>query len=208
MSSSPIIDGSTSPRFGVMADRFRRNFTDHGEIGAALCVFHRGEMVVDLWGGVRDEATGARWEAAHDGAGVFHRQGTVVAHRRAGLVPPQASSRRSGIETTGRGSPARGRIERRSPISFRTGPGWCCSAGPSPSTCLPIPGPRSRVMEEMKPLWPPGHRWGYHLATFGELVAELLRRSDPRGPIVPADLRTRTLPRLSGLPFTSACRMR
>ncbi len=38
---------------------FRRNFEAGTEIGAAVAVQHRGEMVVDLWGGLRDPASGA-----------------------------------------------------------------------------------------------------------------------------------------------------
>ncbi|MGA8208823.1 MAG: serine hydrolase domain-containing protein [Nocardioidaceae bacterium] len=37
--------------FGVVADAFRRNFTDPGDDAAAVAVFHRGRKVVDLWAG-------------------------------------------------------------------------------------------------------------------------------------------------------------
>jgi CubicO group peptidase (beta-lactamase class C family) len=39
----------------------------------------------------------------------------------------------------------------------------------------------ARILEDMTPLWEPGTRWGYHLATFGALVGELIRRVDPAG---------------------------
>ena len=40
-----------------------RNFIERGELGAAVAVYHRGcEKVVDLWGGIRDKASGAPWE--------------------------------------------------------------------------------------------------------------------------------------------------
>jgi Rhodopirellula transposase DDE domain len=48
------IHGSTDPRFQVIRDAFAANFRDHGEVGAALCVYHRGRRVVDLWGGIAD----------------------------------------------------------------------------------------------------------------------------------------------------------
>jgi CubicO group peptidase (beta-lactamase class C family) len=180
MSSSAIIDGSTSPRFGVLADRFRRNFTDHGEIGAALCVFHRGEMVVDLWGGVRDEATGARWEQ-HTMAPVFSTGKGLLS-----LTAALALSRRrlrldDPVSTYWPGFAGAGKERTTVADLLAHRAGLVLFGRPVTLDLLADPAAMIRVMEEMKPLWPPGHRWGYHLATFGELVAELLRRSDPRG---------------------------
>jgi CubicO group peptidase (beta-lactamase class C family) len=55
--------GTVAPGFERVRDAFSRNFTHRGELGAACVVEIRGERVVDLWGGVRDAATGAPWEA-------------------------------------------------------------------------------------------------------------------------------------------------
>jgi CubicO group peptidase (beta-lactamase class C family) len=52
------IHGSTDPRFQTVRDAFAANFCDHGEVGAALCVYVRGRCVVDLWGGIADLTTG------------------------------------------------------------------------------------------------------------------------------------------------------
>jgi len=41
---------------------FARNFAERGELGAAVCVHHRGRPVVDLWGGLADRETGRPWE--------------------------------------------------------------------------------------------------------------------------------------------------
>lgn len=57
------IDGFTAPGFEAVADAFRRNFTDRGEVGAAFAAYRDGALVVDLWGGVADPATGHRWES-------------------------------------------------------------------------------------------------------------------------------------------------
>jgi CubicO group peptidase (beta-lactamase class C family) len=53
--------GITAPRFRAVLDAFAANFRDHGEVGAALCVYFRGHCVVDLWGGIADLATGTPW---------------------------------------------------------------------------------------------------------------------------------------------------
>ncbi|MGZ6972912.1 MAG: serine hydrolase domain-containing protein, partial [Acidimicrobiia bacterium] len=56
------IQGWTAPGFEVVRDRFEKNFADGLEVGAAFAAYHRGEKVVDLWGGTTDEATGQPWE--------------------------------------------------------------------------------------------------------------------------------------------------
>src|SRR5439155_12946483 len=42
-------------------DAFAGNFESHDEVGAAFCLYRRGEKVVDIWGGVADATTGAPW---------------------------------------------------------------------------------------------------------------------------------------------------
>lgn len=45
-----------------VAEAFERNFTERGELGAAFAAYHRGELVVDLWGGTADPDTGRPWD--------------------------------------------------------------------------------------------------------------------------------------------------
>lgn len=53
------IHGEVRPGFEAVRDAFTENFASRNELGAACCIYHQGEKVVDLWGGVRDAATGA-----------------------------------------------------------------------------------------------------------------------------------------------------
>ncbi len=57
-----LISGTVAPGFEEVERQFRRNFAERGEIGAACAVYHRGEKVVDLWGGFRDHRSKAPWE--------------------------------------------------------------------------------------------------------------------------------------------------
>ncbi|HEY9335698.1 MAG TPA: serine hydrolase domain-containing protein [Kribbella sp.] len=45
-----------------VAEAFARNFTERGEVGAAFAAYHRGELVVDRWGGTADPGTGRAWD--------------------------------------------------------------------------------------------------------------------------------------------------
>src|SRR5512139_345594 len=64
MKSSPCIhiEGHVSAGFEAVRDAFAENFSRRDELGGACCVYYRGEKVVDLWGGVRKQATGEPWQ--------------------------------------------------------------------------------------------------------------------------------------------------
>ena len=49
------VQGEVAPGFERVNDAFAANFEHNGEVGAACSVYHRGEKVVDLWGGVADQ---------------------------------------------------------------------------------------------------------------------------------------------------------
>ncbi|GAA1188503.1 hypothetical protein GCM10009654_52600 [Streptomyces hebeiensis] len=55
------VDGEVAHRFEPVRDAFAANFAQHGDIGAAVCVYWHGRPVVDLWGGVSDPETGRSW---------------------------------------------------------------------------------------------------------------------------------------------------
>lgn len=62
-SREPVeIHGYVEEGFEAVREAFAENFAKRNEIGAACCVYHRGEKVVDLWGGVRNVETGEPWE--------------------------------------------------------------------------------------------------------------------------------------------------
>ena len=60
--TSEIAVGFVAPGFERVKEEFERNFAERSEVGAAFAVVRDGELVVDLWGGLADEATGRRWE--------------------------------------------------------------------------------------------------------------------------------------------------
>src|SRR3954466_8244310 len=60
-SAGGLMDGEVHPDFEGVAGAFRRQLKrTHG--GAAVAVYHRGEKVVDLWGGRRTNE-GDPWES-------------------------------------------------------------------------------------------------------------------------------------------------
>ena len=62
MTNSAIqINGRWQSRFRPVVDAFANNFAQ-GDIGASFAVVHKGEMVVDIWGGHLDEARTKPWQ--------------------------------------------------------------------------------------------------------------------------------------------------
>ena len=60
--SVPEIYGEVAPPFEKLPAVFAANFETQHEIGAALCVYHQGNKVVDIWGGHRDGAQSQPWQ--------------------------------------------------------------------------------------------------------------------------------------------------
>ena len=52
-SKPALIEGFVAPEFHDVRREFERNFAERGEAGAACAIYHRGQKVVDLWGGQR-----------------------------------------------------------------------------------------------------------------------------------------------------------
>ncbi|MFI6512543.1 serine hydrolase domain-containing protein [Streptosporangium sp. NPDC050855] len=168
-------DGGADERFGAVADAFRRNFDDRGELGAAVTVFVGGRKAVDLWGGVADERDGRPWER-DTVVPVFSCAKGVVAvcvHLLAqrGLLDLDAPVSRYWPEFARGGKEA---ITSRMVLGHRAGlpvldralsfeeiVGWT---------------PVIRAIEEQEPLWEPGGAHEYHGHVFGFLLGEVIRR--------------------------------
>ncbi|MDG2305684.1 MAG: serine hydrolase [Candidatus Binatia bacterium] len=56
-----MLQGTIHPDFSDVATTMRRILPSKGPGGAAVCVYHKGEKVVDVWGGTRDKE-GSPWE--------------------------------------------------------------------------------------------------------------------------------------------------
>src|SRR5947209_4718034 len=56
------VDGLCDSAFAAVREEFKRNFSERGEVGAAVYVTVDGKPVVDLWGGFADRSTGRKWD--------------------------------------------------------------------------------------------------------------------------------------------------
>jgi len=57
------VEGDCTERFAPVRAALEENFASRDEIGSAVCVYHEGKKVVDLWGGHMDAARSRPWQA-------------------------------------------------------------------------------------------------------------------------------------------------
>lgn len=169
------VSGTCAAGFEGVRRAFERNFTAHGEIGAAVAVRVDGEPVVDLWGGTADAAGSRPWE--HDtlvnvystSKGLTALCAHLLVDRGAlDLDAPVARYWPAFAQAGKRDVPVRwllchraGLIAPREPLPLPLAYDW-------DAVCAALAG--------TAPWWPPGTAQGYHAVTFGYLVGEVVRR--------------------------------
>jgi CubicO group peptidase (beta-lactamase class C family) len=168
------VNGTVGKGFERVRDAFAANFENHGEVGAACCVYLHGKPVVDLWGGAKT-ADGQPYTAetlqlvASTGKGVE----SIAAHMLAqeGKLDFDAPVTRYWPEF-GQGEkhdmPVRWLFAHRA--------GLCAVDRPLTLEEVYAWDPVVRALEVQSPYWEPGATHGYHVGTFGWLTGEIIRR--------------------------------
>ncbi|WP_052665967.1 serine hydrolase domain-containing protein [Nitriliruptor alkaliphilus] len=175
-----LIHGEVEQGYGPVADAFRANFTERGEIGAAVAVYRDGEKVVDLWGGYRDGAQRLPWER-DTLVNVFSTTKGVasmaiaVAHSR-GLLDYDEEVATYWPEFAANGKQ---HVTVRQLLSHQAG--LAAIDRPLDLDTLADLDLLADALAEQAPAWEPGTRHGYHGVTLGWYEGELLRRVDPSG---------------------------
>lgn len=175
---SHAVAGFARPGFEAVREAFLENFGRRKELGAACCVYHRGEKVVDLWGGIRNEATGDPWEEetmalVHSTTKGMAGLAMALAHSR-GLFDYDERVITYWPEFAQQG---KGRITVRQLLSHQAGL-FALDERPVRSL-VADPDRLAIVLARQKPAWPPGTRQAYHGITLGFYESELMRRVDP-----------------------------
>ena len=201
---SRLIGGDVDEKYGPVADAFRANFAERGEVGAACSVYRDGKKVVDLWGGYRDGGRRAEWR--QDTVVVMYSTtkgvsglALAVAHSR-GLLDYDERVATYWPEFGWRG---KGEITVRQLLSHQAG----LPVLDIPLTVADLGDPRlvAAALALQRPLWAPGTRHGYHFFTIGWYESELLRRVDPAHRSL-GRFSPRRSPARSAPSFTSGCR--
>ncbi|MEK0098982.1 serine hydrolase domain-containing protein [Streptomyces sp. A475] len=172
---TPGTQGHCDARFDAVRAAFEKNFTERGELGAAVTVLIDGAPVVDLWGGWADAARTRAWErdtvvnvwsttkgptalCAHIliDRGLLDPDAPVAAY-----WPEFAAAGKEGVLVRHLLSHRAGLAGLREPHSLEQIFDWELTT--------------SRLAAQ-EPWWEPGSVSGYHALTYGFLVGEVVRR--------------------------------
>jgi CubicO group peptidase (beta-lactamase class C family) len=170
-----MLCGSLHPEFAGVATSLSRILPRGRPGGAAVCVYHRGEKVVDIWGGTRDDR-GTPWEEDTLSVSFSTTKGvaSTLLHLYAdrGLVDYDAPVAKYWPEFAANGKDA---------ITVRQL--TCHEAGLYAVSDLTANGADLLDWETMighladaTPRHAPGEAHGYHALTYGWLVGEVVRR--------------------------------
>ncbi len=173
--------GTVASGFEPVARAFAENFRQHGDIGAACALYHRGRPVVDIWGGLADVASRRPWQ-----------EDTIVLVFSA-AKGPTATCIHQLVEA--------GQLDLDLPIAHYW-PEFGCN-GKEQITAAQVLShqaglaavdaeltlaevlawdPVVNAIAAQAPNWEPGSKHGYHARSFGWILGELIRRVTGQSP--------------------------
>lgn len=173
------ISGFVKPGFEQVGEAFVENFERRDELGAACCVYYRGQRVVDVWGGIRDVATGALWEEdtmaiVYSSTKGMSGAAMALAHSR-GLFDYDERVSTYWPEFAQHGKE---KITVRQLLAHQAA---LFALDERPDIAMVAdPDRLAVVLARQKPAWEPGKRQAYHGITLGFYESELLRRVDSK----------------------------
>ena len=173
------IHGFARAGFENVRHAFADNFSRRQELGAACCIYQRGEKVVDLWGGIRNEATGEPWEEdtmvivfsatkglAAMALAIAHSRGWLDYEERVCAYWPEFAQEGKDKTTV------------RQLLAHQAG--LFAFGEPVDRRLIADLDRLAIVLARQKPAWEPGTRQAYHAISLGFYEGEILRRVDPQ----------------------------
>jgi CubicO group peptidase (beta-lactamase class C family) len=178
-STSLTISGFVKSGFEAVREAFVGNFNQRNDLGAACCIYYQGEKVVDLWGGIRNKATGEPWEKdtmviVHSTTKGMAALAMALAHSR-GLLDYEERVCTYWPEFAKQGKE---KITVRQLLSHQAGI-VALDAHVDKNIVADL-DKLAVILANQKPEWKPGIRQGYPSIIFGFYESELLRRVDPQ----------------------------
>jgi CubicO group peptidase (beta-lactamase class C family) len=176
--SIAAISGYVRPSFEPVRAAFGDNFATRAELGGACAVYHRGDSVVDIWGGIRNKETGDAWDrdtmvVIHSATKGLAAMTLAIAHSR-GWLDYEERVCTYWPEFAQHGKK---RTTVRQLLAHQAG--LFAIDEPVDRGTLRDFDKLAVILARQKPAWPAGERQAYHAMSLGFYEGELLRRIDP-----------------------------
>ena len=189
--------GYTHKDYIQIAESFSKNFELHGEIGASLCIYHKNEKVIDIWGGHKDLKKNKIWDedtvvpifsttkaiaasclAICHSRGLFDYKSNVCdywpefgVNNKEAITVEQLLQHRAGLSA----------IDKK-----------------LDSNIIKNRRLLDTIIAEQRPLWHQGDYQGYHVWNIGWYMSSLLKRIDPEGRFLKEFIEQEVLPNIEG----------
>jgi CubicO group peptidase (beta-lactamase class C family) len=169
------VHGTTTTKFAGLVDHLEKSLASGADVGASIAVFHREELVADIWGGYRDEEKTTPWDR-DTLVNVWSTTKTMtflvalILHDR-GELDFDATVATYWPEFAANGKEA---IEVRHLMNHCAGlSGWQEAIVPEDLANWDL---ATSLLAAQKPWWEDRSMSGYHAVTQGFLIGEVVRR--------------------------------
>jgi CubicO group peptidase (beta-lactamase class C family) len=190
-------EGYIDPKFKKIENVFLRNFSENGEIGAAICVYYKNKLVVDIWGGHKDLKSRELWQ--HDTlVPIFSTTKAVAAiclamlHSK-GMFEYEDKVSKYWKEFSNNGKE---NITIAKLLEHRAG----LSAIDTKLTAEIINNPikLDEILANQQPRWKVNDYQGYHVWTIGWYISALISRIDTKNRRLKEFFEEEVLPKMEG----------
>ena len=169
------VQGTTTDKFAGLIDHFEKSLESGNDLGASIAVYHHEELVADLWGGYRDEARTLPWDR-DTLVNVWSTTKTMTFLVALMLYDRGELDFNAPVATYWPEFAAHGKeaIEVRHVMNHCAGlSGWQVEMTPENLADWEL---STGLLADQEPWWQDRALTGYHAATQGFLIGEIVRR--------------------------------
>ncbi|ESO89068.1 hypothetical protein LOTGIDRAFT_154146 [Lottia gigantea] len=158
---------------------FRDNIRSGLEKGGSFAVYYRGELVVNIWGGECDALCRREWKQETVSC-IYSCTKTISAVVIAHLVDRGLLKYSEYISTYWPefGQNGKDKIRLEEFLCHKAGLAGIEDDSYRLSLLVDNPRKLGEILAKQKPLWKPGHQYGYHVHTFALYLDQIVRRVD------------------------------
>ncbi len=174
------LQGTCDDRFDAVRAALQRNVASGEELGASLVLDIDGDVVVDLWGGFRDQDRTVAWDE-HTITNVWSTTKTVTSLAALMLVDRGELDVHAPVARYWPEFAAHGKqdVEVRHLLAHTSGVSGL--EQPAVVEDLYDADKTAARLAAQAPWWAPGTASGYHAVVYGHLIGELVRRVSGKG---------------------------
>ena len=174
-----MVNGYCDDRFIKARNIFEKSLEDGFELGGAICLEVKGEKVLDLWGGYKDQDRNETWEE-NTIVNVFSTTKGIAAICLLQLIEKGLIDIEKSVSNYWPEFSQSGKEDIPVKYLFCHKSGLCGVREPLETGAFSDWDLICNQLAKQEPLWEPGSAHGYHAITYGHLVGELLKRVDGR----------------------------